>query len=114
MTTANNEVVMLPANRGSLDAVVGLPANYRKLTWQQRRAVRNEYVKRQDGLCSHCKHPLLESPPANIMRLKVNKKLFPTNFFAWPIHLHHDHETGMTIGAVHCYCNAVLWQHHGE
>jgi hypothetical protein len=30
------------------------------------------------------------------------------------VHLHHSHETGMTIGAVHARCNAVLWQYHGE
>jgi hypothetical protein len=28
--------------------------------------------------------------------------------------LHHCHQTGLTIGAVHAKCNAVLWQYHGE
>ena len=36
------------------------------------------------------------------------------NFFKWPVHLHHCHDTGMTTGAVHCYCNAVLWQYPGK
>jgi hypothetical protein len=40
--------------------------------------------------------------------------LFPKNFLKWPVHLHHSHDTGMTIGAVHSYCNAVLWQYHNE
>jgi hypothetical protein len=31
-----------------------------------------------------------------------------------PIHLQHDHDTGLTEGAVHAYCNAVLWQYEGR
>ena len=31
-----------------------------------------------------------------------------------PIHLHHDHDTDLTIGAVHAYCNAILWEYHNE
>jgi len=93
---------------------VRLPANYNKLTWQERRAVRNEYVRQQKGLCSHCKEPLSGIAAKKIMAKPINKRLFPANFFQWPIHLHHDHDTGMIIGAVHCHCNAVLWQHHGE
>jgi len=30
------------------------------------------------------------------------------------MHLHHNHETDMTEGAVHAYCNAVLWQYEGK
>ena len=49
-----------------------------------------------------------------VTELEIHEELFPKNFFDHPIHLHHDHETGMTIGAVHAQCNAVLWQYHGE
>ena len=76
-----------------------------------RRKVRLEYIKRQKNLCSHCNQSLDNMPD---MSLKVNETLFPPNFFKWPIHLHHNHNTGMTIGAVHAYCNAILWEHHGE
>ena len=48
------------------------------------------------------------------MRMYITNSLFPPNFFKWPVHLHHSHDTGMTIGAVHARCNAVLWQYHGE
>ena len=41
------------------------------------------------------------------------KTIFPENFFDHSIHLHHDHDTGMTIGAVHAHCNAVLWEYEG-
>jgi len=76
--------------------------------------VRNAYVEEQKGLCCHCKSALSEDPPEFITRKKVDKRNFPEGFFKHPIHLHHSHDTGMTIGAVHCYCNAVLWQYHGE
>ena len=44
----------------------------------------------------------------------IDEELVPENFFKYPVHLHHSHYTGMTIGAVHANCNAVLWQYHGE
>ena len=31
-----------------------------------------------------------------------------------PIHLQHSHNTGVTEGAVHNYCNAVMWQYDGR
>ena len=39
---------------------------------------------------------------------------FPQNFLQYPIHLQHNHDTGMTEGAVHNYCNAVMWQYEGR
>lgn len=88
-----------------------MPMMYALLTPAQRRQVREDYVSEQGGLCYHCKTPLSEAPSK---KLKVNRKLFPPGFFTHPVHLHHSHETGFTIGAVHAYCNAVLWQYHGE
>lgn len=87
------------------------PVNYKKLTWQERKEVREAYVKEQNGLCYHCRKPLSE--PAVWVK-KINQKLFPPSFFQYPVHLHHCHVTNMTIGAVHNYCNAELWQYHGE
>ena len=91
-----------------------LPCDYDALGWQEKRNVRNEYVRLQSGRCSHCNGDLNKHPPSSILSQKVNWKLFPENFRKYPVHLHHSHETGMTIGAVHNYCNAVLWQYHGE
>jgi hypothetical protein len=62
-------------------------------------------------MCSNCGLPLNKEPQ---MTKKINRKLFPDTMFEYPVHLHHDHNTGMTIGAVHAYCNAVLWQYHGK
>ena len=93
---------------------VELPVNYNDLHYTERRAIREEYVRIQGGACHHCNTPLTGGPSKKISKKRVNKKLFPPKFFDWPIHLHHNHNTGMTIGAVHARCNAVLWQYHGE
>jgi hypothetical protein len=91
-----------------------LPQDYTALSPAERRAVRMEYVKMQGGNCYHCGEALSGHASRNVTAKKVNLSLFPPSFFAWPVHLHHCHKTGMTIGAVHNYCNAVLWQYHGE
>lgn len=94
--------------------MIELPANYHKLTSKERRQVREKYTRLQRELCYYCKEPLESKPPEWVLEKRVDRKLFPPNFFNNPIHLHHDHKTGKTIGTVHAYCNAVLWCHHGE
>lgn len=91
-----------------------IPANYEKLHWRDRIKVRNEYVRRQDGKCAHCGADLNGPATDEVLDHHINENLFPENFFKYPVHLHHNHDTGMTIGAVHNYCNAVLWQYHNE
>ena len=86
-----------------------LPQNYRKLTPTERKQVREQYVEEQKGLCMYCNEPLNESPPERITSKKIDWKLFPKNFLVYPVHLQHCHKTNMTEGAVHAYCNAVLW-----
>jgi len=89
-----------------------LPINYTKLTTKQRKAVREQYIELQKGLCFECKRHL-EGPPLE-QGFTINTKLFPIGFFNNPIHLHHNHNTGMTIGAAHAKCNAIAWQYFGE
>ena len=91
-----------------------LPVYYPDLDPSERRKVREEYVKQQKGLCFYCNKPLVGKPSDEVLRTRINLNLFPVDFFKWPVHLQHDHETGMTEGAVHCQCNAVLWQYHGR
>ena len=93
---------------------ITLPTNYKKLAIYEVKQVRNEYIKLQNGLCYYCKKPLTDIVNYNTTGKKITIKLFPKNFFKYPIHLHHDHNTDMTIGAVHNYCNAILWEYHGE
>ena len=94
-----------------------LPINYNTATWQERKAARLQYIEQQGGDCYHCKMPLKGPPRIDVLLLKINWRLFPggeQGFLKYPVHLHHNHSTGKTIGAVHALCNAVLWQYHNE
>ena len=91
-----------------------LPRNYDEMTPNQRRLVREQYVRIQDELCYYCGRHLEEEPAPHITNKKVDWDLFPPGFLNHPIHLQHNHTTGMTEGAVHAYCNAVMWQYEGR
>ena len=93
---------------------IELPVNYDELDQASRRRIREEYIRIQNGLCCHCNEPLSDKASDLVMNKQINENLFPSGFFRWPVHLHHDHNTGNTIGAVHCHCNAVLWQYHNQ
>lgn len=89
-----------------------LPVDYTKLTPYERKLVRDMYVAKQNKLCMYCGTSLYEKPPEHITKHQINWQLFPSNFLKYPIHLQHCHKSGMTEGAVHAYCNAVMWQYH--
>jgi hypothetical protein len=90
------------------------PQNYTRMTQPERAELRARYVEHQGGKCHYCAHELSSEPSPEVQAKSINWKRFPPNFLRWPVHLHHSHKTGMTIGAVHARCNAVLWQYHGE
>ena len=91
-----------------------LPVNYEELNSQERRIVRNQYVREQNNICCYCGGSLAEDAPKIIKEKIIDWDLFPPHFLKYPIHLQHNHETGMTEGAVHSYCNAVMWQYEGR
>lgn len=91
-----------------------LPINYDQSSPAKRRQARIAYVIKQEGLCCHCQAPLTGNPSPEIMARSIRWEAFPPGFQRWPVHLHHNHRTGTTIGAVHNRCNAVLWQYHGQ
>jgi hypothetical protein len=91
-----------------------LPLDYDKLNAKTKKLVRDQYIKEQDGKCYYCKHDLDKNPPKEVTDLKINWKLFPPGMLRNPVHLQHDHYTGMTEGAVHAYCNCVMWQYIGK
>lgn len=99
-------------SRKAVDMV--LPAKYSKLDRQERRMAREMYMFQQKGMCYYCHACLKGNPPEDVLMKKISPDLFPENFFDHPIHLHHCHDTDSTLGAVHAFCNAVLWEHHGE
>lgn len=88
-----------------------LPVNYDCLTPGQRREVREQYVAQQKGLCWYCKMPLTEKPSNEVEGAWLDRDIFPVGFLDYPVHLHHDHKTNLTIGAVHARCNGYLWQY---
>lgn len=90
------------------------PKIYKDLEWHERKALREEYIKDQNGDCYYCRGVLSEEPPKSVISKKINWRLFPKEFLKYPVHLQHDHETGLTEGAVHAYCNAVMWQYEGR
>lgn len=95
--------------------MIDLPAVYEDLGWKQRREVRENYVDLQKGLCYHCGYSLSEKPPPkHISEKRITPSLYPPNFFKYPVHLHHSHKIGLTLGAVHNYCNAILWEYYDE
>lgn len=91
-----------------------LPIDYTKLTPRQRKSVREQYIKEQDNKCMYCGNGLNVEPPVDVTNKRIDWDLFPPGFLNAPIHLQHNHNTGMTEGAVHGYCNAVLWQYEGR
>ncbi len=102
-----------------------LPINYEKSSPKQRIEAREEYVKKQNGLCCFCRFSLSEPTPDSVKekhplkiiyennsmiaipKQKGKTSSFPKGMLDHPIHLHHDHNTGLTIGAIHAYCNVI-------
>jgi len=91
-----------------------LPVKYTDFHYTKRWKIREAYIEQQKGLCYHCHACLKGSPEESIAKKKVTPKRYPKGFFNHPVHLHHNRVTGMTLGAVHCHCNAVLWEYHNE
>ncbi len=93
---------------------IKLPVKYNDIHISDRWIIRERYIVKQHGLCAHCHSDLSIPPPDFIREKQIDWDLFPLNFQVYPQHLHHHHDTGMTVGTVHMLCNAVLWQYHGE
>lgn len=91
-----------------------LPIKYSKSHWTVRKEAREQYEVEQGGNCCHCNKPLDGDPSLEVMGKPIKLSLFPASMFNYPVHLHHCHNTDMTIGAVHARCNAYLWQYKGE
>ena len=92
---------------------IELPVKYSKTNPYKRRQVRLKYIKEQGGLCWYCNRDLTGDPAIGVLHKPIKEHLFPKGFFDNPVHLHHDHNTDLTVGAVHAKCNAVMWQYFG-
>lgn len=92
-----------------------IPAMYDALTWFERRTVREDYIILQKGACYWCKATLTSDTPLHLReRFPLDQRCWGPEFLKHPIHLHHCHRSGLTLGATHAYCNAILAQYYGE
>lgn len=91
-----------------------LPVEYHRLSPRDKRAVRNQYIVKQSHKCFFCGESLNDDPPKHIKNASMNKRMFPKGMLNYPIHLQHDHRTGLTEGAVHAKCNAYWWEYKGR
>lgn len=96
---------------GKITEAMTLPVDYTKLTSFKKKQIREEYIRLQHGMCMFCKGPLDIAP---MQDRTIDWGLFPPGFMNSPVHLQHNHSTNMTEGAVHAYCNAVMWQYYGR
>jgi len=99
--------------KGKLKEFV-LPVKYKDIPWNEKWIVREQYIQLQKRICMYCDCELDMNPPPKILNKKIDWSRFPDNFRKSPIHLQHCHKTGMTEGAVHMYCNAVMWQYENK
>lgn len=90
------------------------PVLYEALSPAERKSVRGRYVSDQKGLCWYCGASLLHPPAPKVAEKALDPQLFPDGFLKHRVHLHHDHGTGLTVGAVHAHCNGVLFQYEGK
>lgn len=91
-----------------------LPINYDQASSETRKEAREQYRKEQNNKCYYCGEDLDGPIREDLKNYPIDRDLFPPTMFKYPIHLHHDHKTGMTLGAVHSRCNAIMWQYEGE
>jgi len=90
---------------------------YASLSAQQKADKRREYAVHQEGRCL-CGNPLIGPARQDILDFLGNApdgyldRCFPGGwkaFIANPIHLDHDHATGLTRAVLHAECNAYEW-----
>jgi len=95
-------------------ASIKLPINYETANWTTMETARELYIEKQEGLCWYCGEALKGAPAKAASSKYINLLRFPPNFFKHPVHLHHCRSTGLSIGAVHSRCSAILREYHSE
>ena len=90
------------------------PVKYSELNTRQKRLIKNQYTIEQNNKCMYCGESLDSDPPQRILEKQIDWSYFPPNFTKYSIHLQHNHETDLTEGVVHAYCNAVMWQYENR
>lgn len=102
------KVTKLPLKpKGSLRYNLELPTKYSSLTGERKSAVKEAYICLQRDRCWLCGDDLYDPPKflvenPNYMPLCGNQLAEHS-----PLHLHHDHKTGLTLGVTHAECNIL-------
>lgn len=103
-----------------------LPMPYDELrrNWRKKRFVRDAYRAFQDDACCICGGllaPYGDAPKKTRENLEILEAVIGkgeainlSKLQRWPTHLHHNHETGLTVGAAHGACNIWLWISEGK
>lgn len=92
----------------------GLPVKYSELSAKRKKAVLAQYRRIQQDKCWYCERDLSQPPPDFVTAKPIDRGLYTPGFFKNPVHLQHYHYSDYTEGAVHAYCNAVLWEYHSR
>ncbi len=81
---------------------------------EKKRELRDEYTRSFGGRCLYC-FEKLDDEPNSFVRDSADDIEWDDSpgrkegFLKNPIHLHHDHETGLTLASIHALCNAHSW-----
>ncbi len=115
----SQEMTTMDGSRLQIDHQCGskFPQRYRDLNSNQRRKLRDEYIEYFNGRCMYCDE-LLDDEPHEFVRQSADQIDWDDlaggkeGFLKNPVHLHHDHQTGLTLAAIHAMCNAHSWHFH--
>jgi hypothetical protein len=90
------------------------PQKYDDLNSEEKRKLREQYIEWFNGRCLYCEE-MLEDEPHKFVRQSADDIEWDDlhggkeGFLSNPVHLHHDHETGLTLAPLHALCNAHSW-----
>jgi hypothetical protein len=102
------KVTMIPlARRGSLRYKLDLPTKYSSLSGERKSAVISAYICLQRERCWLCGDSLYELPTFIVENPKLMALSYNELAEEHPHHLHHDHDTGLTLGVTHAECNIM-------
>lgn len=102
------KVTTIPLKRkGLLQYKLQLPTKYSSLSGQRRAAVKEAYICLQRERCWLCGDSLYALPTFIVDNPNVVQLCYNQLAEQFPLQLHHDHDTDMTLGVTHAECNAI-------
>jgi len=93
--------------KGSLRYKLELPIKYSSLSGERLSAVKEAYTCLQRERCWLCGNNLWDLPKYIVENPKLMGLCGNQLAEHSPLHLHHDHDTGLTLGVTHAECNII-------